>query len=155
LTQADGIKKEIIMRIFASLFVIVLALPVFGVDDGSAKITGSIAAPKALKSFDKLVLEVRLYEYDPRIADKAADLVDMLEVKDFSHTEGKETTETIELGAKAKIKPGMSYYITVFVLDGKDRTYIGDLAHAPNGFAKVLTNGEPREIRGTLRSVKK
>lgn len=143
------------MRILACVFVIAAAFPVFGANDESAKITGTIAAPKALKSFDKLVLEVRLYEYDPRIADKAADLVDKLEVKDFSHVEGKETTETIELGTKAKIKPGMSYYLTVFVLDGKDRTHIGDLAHAPDGFAKVLTNGEPRAIRGTLRPVKK
>lgn len=143
------------MHIFASLFVIASALPVFAADGDSAKITGTIAAPKALKSFDKLTLEVRLYEYDPGIADKAADLVDKLEVKDFSHAEGKETVETIELGAKAKIKPGMSYYVTVFVLDGKDRTHIGDLAHAPDGFAKVLTNGGPRAIRGTLRPVKK
>jgi len=142
------------MRILVALAMIASALPVFAADDDSARITGTVAAQKDLKSFEKLVLEVRLYEYDPRIADKAAELVDKLEVKNFSHTEGKETVETIELGAKAKLKPGKSYYVTVFVLDGKDRTHIGDLAHA-KGFAKVLTNGEPREIKGTLRSVKK
>ena len=142
------------MRIIISLVLLASALPAFAADD-SAKVTGTITAPKSLKSFDKLVLEVRIYEYDPRIADKAADLVDKLEVKDFSHTEGQDTIEKIELGAKAKIKPGLSYYITVFVLDGKDRTHIADLAHAPDGFAKVLSDGQPREIRGMLRSVKK
>jgi hypothetical protein len=29
---------------------------------------------------------------DPRIADKPADLVEKVEVKDFAHTQGKETT---------------------------------------------------------------
>ena len=142
------------MRIIISLVLLASALPAFAADD-SAKVTGTITAPKSLKSFDKLVLEVRIYEYDPRIADKAADLVDKLEVKDFSHTEGQDTIEKIELGTKAKIKPGLSYYITVFVLDGKDRTHIADLAHAPDGFAKVLIDCQPHEIRGMLRSVKK
>ena len=143
------------MRILASVALLTLAVATGCAADDSAKVTGTITASKSLKSFDKLALEVQIFEYDPRIADKAADLVDKLVVKDFSHTEGKETVEKIELGAKAKIKAGMSYYITVFVLDGKDRTHTADLAHAPEGFAKVLTDGQPREIKGTLRSVKK
>ena len=123
--------------------------------DGSTKVTGTITAPKDLKPFDKLVLEVRLYEYDPRIADKAADLVDILIVKDFKHVEGKEEVEKIELGAKAKIGAGKSYYVTVFVLDGETRTHMAELDHAKGNLGKVLTNGAPREIKGTLRSLKK
>ena len=123
--------------------------------DDSTKVTGTITVPKDVKAFSKLVLEVRLYEYDPRIADKAADLVDILIVKDFTHIEGKENVEKIELGAKAKIAAGKSYYVTVFVLDGDTRTHMADLDHAKGNLGKVLTNGAPSEIKGTLRSLKK
>lgn len=143
------------MRRLLSLSLIVFASNAFAADNESTKVTGTATVPKSVASFEKLTLEVRLYAYDPRIADKPADLVDKLEIKNFKHAMGTDTVEKIELGAKGKLDPNLGYYITTFVLDGKERAFIGDIQHAPDGFAKVLTGGQPREITATVRSLKK
>ena len=121
-------------------------------DDANTKVTGTVTVPKDVDSFGKTVLELRLYEYDPRVADTAADLVELLEKKDFRHAKGTDTVEKFEIGAKGKRNADRRYYLTAFVLEGKTRTHIGELDGKP-GLAKVLTDA-PREAKFVVRAVK-
>lgn len=122
-------------------------------EDKTTKVTGTFTVPKEQESFEKLTLEIRLYEYDTRAAGKAADLVEKVEVKNFKHEMGKETVEKFEIGAKGMIKEGKGYYLTVYVLDGETRKSRGDLEN-DKGLGKVLTNGQPREVKVTARQIK-
>jgi hypothetical protein len=74
------------------------------------------------------VLEIRLYKHNPRIADRPADLVEKVEVKDFAHTQGKETTREFVIGAKENLEPKLGYYVTLYILDKGQRTHIGECA---------------------------
>ena len=144
------------MRTF-TLLVAVFALPLFAADppkkdDKTTRVTGTFTVPKEQASFEKLTLEIRLYEYDPKVADKGADLVEKVEVKDFKHEKGKETVEKFEVGAKGMIKDGKAYYLTLYVLDGETRVSRGDLTHDA-GLGKVLTGGHPREVKATARQI--
>jgi len=121
-------------------------------DDKTTRVTGTLTVPKEQMSFDKLTLEIRLYEYDPKTADKGAELVDKVEVKDFKHAMGKETVEKFEIGAKGVVKDGKGYYLTLYVLDGETRVSRGDMSHDA-GLGKVLTNGHPREVKATARQI--
>lgn len=120
--------------------------------DETTKVTGTVTVPKDVESFDRRTLELRLYEYDPRIADKAADLVELVEKKEFKHAKGMDTAEKFEIGAKGKLKADRRYYLTVFVLDGKTRTHIGEL-DGKSGLGKVLIDG-PRDAKFVVRAVK-
>jgi hypothetical protein len=123
-------------------------------DDKTTKVTGTFTVPKEQASFDKLTLEIRLYEYDPKVADKGAELVEKVEVKDFKHEKGKETVEKFEIGAKGKLNDGKGYYMTLYVLDGDTRVSRGDMDH-DKGLGKVLTDGHPREVKATARQIGK
>jgi hypothetical protein len=124
-------------------------------EDTSTKVTGVAVFPKDLPSFDGRVLELRLYAADPRVADKAAELVELVEVKEFKHVTGAETRKEFVIGAKGELKPTMRYYVTAFVLGGKDRTHIGLADHVKEPLNKVLTDGNPREVTIRFREVKK
>lgn len=141
------------MRFRICMSIFFLATPLLAEEEATTKVTGTIVVPDVVASFSKRVLEIRLYEFDPRIADKAATLVDKLEIQDFAHTTGSETKKDIVLGAKGKLNPMRSYYVTIFVLDGQTRTHIGDCDHAKNNLAKVLTNGQPKQVKVTIRPV--
>jgi hypothetical protein len=144
------------MRTFALTIAAIICGTAMAEEPPKAKLTGSIVIPKNVASFEGLVLDVRLYKYDPRIADKAADLVDQWLVKDFSHTSGKDTKKEFALGAKADLEPGMNYYVSCFVLDAKDnRTHMGKCDHDKNGIGKVLTNGQPKEIAIAVSPIKR
>jgi hypothetical protein len=121
-------------------------------DDNTTKVTGTFTVPKEQASFEKLTLEIRLYEYDPKVADKGAELVEKVEVKDFKHEKGKETVEKFEVGAKGTIKEGKGYYLTLYVMDGETRVSRGDLSHDA-GLGKVLTEKHPREVKATARQI--
>lgn len=115
-------------------------------DDTSTKVTGTAVVPKDVPSFDGRVLELRLYAYDPRAAGKAAEVVDKVEVKGFTHIEGKETKKEFAIGAKGELKEGTKYYVTAFVLKGEDRTHVGQADHVKTPLNKVLTDGHPRAV---------
>lgn len=120
--------------------------------DDTTKVTGTVTVPKGVAAFDKRTLELRLYEYDPRLADAPATLVELVEKKDFKHAAGADTVEKFEIGAKGKLKADRKYYLTVFVLDGQTRTHIGE-RDGKAGLGKVLTDG-PREAKFVVRAVK-
>ena len=124
-------------------------------DDTSTKVTGTVIVPKEVPSFDGRVLELRLYAYDPRIADKAATLVEKVDVKGFTHVEGKETKKAFVIGAKGELKPNTKYYVTAFVLKGEDRTHIGQADHVKVPLNKVLTDGNPRTVTIRFKEIGK
>jgi hypothetical protein len=124
-------------------------------DDKTTKVTGTAIIPKDLPSFSGRTLELRLYAHDPRVADRAADLVEKVEVKDFKHETGTETKKEFTIGAKGELKPNMKYYVTAFVLDGEKRTHIGQADHVKEPFNKVITDGNPREITVRFKEVGK
>lgn len=147
------------MRTKCSLLVGIVAVVAFqaGADeprDNKAKVEASVVAPKELADIKGRVLEVRLYKYDPRLADVAATLVEKVEVKDFEHTQGKETKKDVVLGAKSDLEPKMAYYVTVFVLEKDQRTHIGK-CDDKSGICKVLTDGNPNKVMFKLQEVKK
>ena len=122
-------------------------------DPGSTRVSARIKIPAKLPSFTGRTLELRLYEFDPRLADVGAELVDLATQNGFSHTKGKVNKHTIVLGAKGRIKAGRSYYLTCFVLDQGKRTHIGE-KDGRSGLCKVLTGGHPREVDILFRPVR-
>ena len=121
----------------------------------SAKVTGTVVTPKTVKDYAAFTLEVRLYEYHPFIADKPADLVAKLNLKNYGHKAGKETKTQFTIGEDGKIKPGMSYYLTCFVLDAKGKRYLMGEKDAKHGLCKVLTGGTPKKVNLVLRALRK
>jgi hypothetical protein len=121
----------------------------------STKVEGAFVIPKELASFEGRVVEIRLYKHDPRLADAPANLVEKVEIKDFAHTEGKETKKDFVIGAKGVLEPKMGYYVTLFVLQNEKRTHIGECEHSKKDLCKVLTKGAPSKISMKVREVKK
>ena len=120
----------------------------------SAKVTGTIVTPKTVKAYSGLELEIRLYEYHPFIADKAADLVGKFNQKNYAHKTGAEAKTQFILGDASKIKQGMSYYITCFILDAKGKRILMGENNGKRGLCKVLTEGNPNKIALILRDLR-
>ena len=121
---------------------------------GSAKVTGAVITSKTVKNYSGLTLELRLYEYHPFIADKPADLVAKLNLKNYGHKAGEETKTQFTIGEDGKIKPGMSYYLTCFVIDAKGKRYLMGEKDAKRGLCKVLTGGNPNKVKLILRDLR-
>jgi hypothetical protein len=143
------------MRMYALLLPALLLWPVVAPagEKKSTRVEGSMVLPKEVATFEKRVVEIRLYKYDPRIAGKAADLVEKVEFKDFSHTLGTETKKGFVIGAKGMLEPKMGYYLTLFILEGGKRTHIGECEHVKS-LCKVLTDGSPDKVSLKVRAVK-
>jgi len=122
--------------------------------DTSTKVTGTVVVPQDVASFDGRVAELRLYAYDARIAGKAADLVEKVEIKDFTHVTGKETKKEFTIGAKGELKENTKYYVTAFVLKGEERTHLGQADHVKQPLNKVLTDNNPRTITIRFKEIK-
>jgi U3 small nucleolar RNA-associated protein 14 len=123
--------------------------------DTSTKVTGSVIVPKDVPSFEGRVLELRLYASVKNAAERKAELVEKVEIKDFAHTEGAETKKDFTIGAKGELKDNTRYYITAFVLKRDDRTHIGEADHAKGLLNQVLTDGNPREITIRIKEIGK
>ena len=120
----------------------------------SAKVTGTIVTPKTVKAYSGLELEIRLYEYHPFIAGKAADLVGKFNQKNYAHKAGAETKTQFIIGDASKIKQGMSYYITCFILDAKGKRILMGEKNGKRGLCKVLTGGNPNKVILILRDLR-
>ena len=85
-------------------------------------------------------LRIRLWEYDPRIADKGADLFAEKIIDWDSAAQGRGGIE-FELGDRSKANPALSYYITAYLYEnGK----VGDLdsrIYFLGGFNRVTIPG--------------
>jgi hypothetical protein len=118
----------------------------------TAKVTGAFIVPKEVASFDGRTVEIQLYKIHPMLADKAADLVDTVQIPNFAHTGGTETKTEFTIGAKAKLETDMKYYITLFILKDGQRTHMGQV---PGKFlCTVLTQGEPNQVALTVSQVR-
>ena len=123
---------------------------------GPSKLAVTIKVPADVPSFKDQTLEVRLFEFDAKIADKPADKFDQLVIKDFAHENGKETVKEVTLGEKAKggvTRPMRSYYATVFVLRNGVRTHIGEQDGKKGTLCRVFTDGKPSKVNMVLRPV--
>jgi hypothetical protein len=148
--------KVIKMRFaIAAITLLYAAATASAADPIPSKVKASVVVPAELASFEKSRLEIKLWEYDPRLADVKASLFDEVVVKDYAHKKGKETRSAFSLGEKVnggKTSAGKAYYLTVFVTQGDQHTHIGEKDGKP-GMTKVLTDGNPREVTLVLRAV--
>lgn len=121
----------------------------------TTKVEGSFLLAKELGTFAGRVAEVRLYAFDPFLADKGADLVEKIEFAKFAHTQGKETKKSFVIGAKGTLDPKMRYYLTFFILENGNRTHIGACAHSGKDLCKVLTGGQPAKVEIKVREIRR
>ena len=121
-------------------------------DEDKAALTGKVVIPANLASFDSRTLEVKLWQYDPLLADVSADLVDELMVRDYSHKFGTETNTRFALGKPDAVREDRAYYLTVFVTDNGKRTHMGE-KDGERGLCKVLTQGNPDSVEMIVREV--
>lgn len=121
--------------------------------DTSTKVTGTITFPSDHPAANKLKFQILLYEYDPQLADVSATLIEKVEFKDFTHAAGKVTEKKFEIGAKGKLNEQKGYYLASFLLDGDNRVSMGELDNDKGGIGKVLTKGQPREVKITAKPV--
>ncbi|QJW95569.1 hypothetical protein [Frigoriglobus tundricola] len=119
--------------------------------DPSTKVTGTVVVPKEVASFDGRVVELRLYA---RVAGRAADLVEKVEIKDFTHVTGKETKKEFTIGAKGERKENTKYYVTAFILKGEERTHLGQADHVKQPLNAVITDNNPRTITIRFKEIK-
>jgi hypothetical protein len=125
-------------------------------DEPTTKVTGTLIVPKEVASFEGRVIELRLYSIDKRVADKAADLIEKVELKDVTHETGKETKKEFVIGAKGGARVDANrYYVTAFVLKGEGRTHIGQADHVKEPFNKVLTDGNPDKVTIRFKEIGK
>jgi hypothetical protein len=123
-------------------------------EDNTTRVKVAVVIPKDVASFEGRVLELRLFEYDPRAADTTAKLVELVEEKGFKHEQGTETKKELTIGARGKLDPTKGYYVTAFVVYNTQRTHIGQADHVKEPFNKVLTQGQPRDVTIRFRPVK-
>jgi hypothetical protein len=116
-------------------------------------VQGTLIIPKTVNAFTDHTMEILLFEYDPRLADAAATQVDKFAIEKFSHAADQETITPFHVGAKLSPRDDRSYYITVFVLKDGQRTHIGE-RDGKSGLCKVLTDGEPSEVKMVVRAVR-
>jgi hypothetical protein len=144
------------MRLLSPVFVFLCVVTtVRAADPVPSKVTGEVLLPAELASFEKLRLELTLWEYDPRLADASATCFDEVVVKDYAHTKGKDARTAFTLGEKVnggQTNAGKAYYLTVFVTQEGKRTHVGEKDGKP-GLCMVLTEGSPNAVRLTLRAV--
>lgn len=123
------------------------------VEDKSAKVTATIVVPAEVAAYDGLELELRLYEYDPFLADAGATLVEKVNAADRTHEAGKETQQTVVLGAKAKRRDDRRYYVTAFLLKDGKRLLMGE-KDGKRGLGKVLESPKDNTIRLVARDLR-
>jgi hypothetical protein len=109
-----------------------------------------ITIKKSEATFKNAGVWVRLWEFDPRLADASAKLFDSVKIQNVSHTAGSDSSIECQLGDETKLNKMRQYYVTVFVYKngkiGKNKSEIFFL----DGFNKVKL---PGKIEGTLKKL--
>ncbi len=116
-------------------------------------VRGTVLIPGKIGSFKQHTLEIKLWEYDPFLADVGAQLIDRFQVEKYQHQDGQETATPFTVGGKLDPRKDRRYYITVFVLKDGKRTHIGE-KDGKSGLCNVLTNGNPATVKIIARSVR-
>ena len=128
------------MRFF-SILGLLMATIVFAGE--STKVEGGFEIPANVATFSGQLVDIRLYEYDPFLADVGATLIDQVKLKDFGHSKGTATQKSFTLGAKGTTKDRMQYYVTLFVLKDGKRTHMGKV---PDKFMAHVLGTHPRTL---------
>jgi hypothetical protein len=116
-------------------------------------VQGVLVIPKTVGSFEGHTLEIKLWEYDPFLADASAKLIDNFGAKAYGHMQGKSTATAFSVGSKLEPRKDRRYYITVFVVKDGKRTHIGE-RDGESGLCKVLTQGNPASVKMIARAVR-
>lgn len=116
-------------------------------------VQGLVLIPKTVGAFEGHLLEIKLWEYDPLLADVSAILVDEFEINSYKHAEGKKTQTPFVVGSHIEPRKDRRYYITVFVLKEGKRTHIGEQG-GKSGLCKVLTDGNLTSVKIVGRPVR-
>ncbi|KPK50543.1 MAG: hypothetical protein AMK72_01970 [Planctomycetes bacterium SM23_25] len=123
-------------------------------EPAAGTVTGAFIISDGIPSFEGYVLEIKLWQYNPLVADVSATLVGEHVVKGYRHTKGTETKTAFTLRPKDGVKNGMNYYVTAFVLDGGKRTHMGQRDGRP-GLCKVLAQGQPTTVQLIARDLRR
>jgi len=116
-------------------------------------VRGTVLIPGKVGSFKQHTLEIKLWEYDPFLADVGAQLIDRFQVEKYQHQDGQETATPFTVGGKLDPRKDRRYYITVFILKDGKRTHIGE-KDGKSGLCNVLTNGNPATVKIITRPVR-
>jgi hypothetical protein len=117
------------------------------VEDLASAVHGELSFERAPQKGQIASAWVRLWEYDPRIADKAADLFAEQIIEEITVAPGLQRFR-FELGDKSKANPDRNYYITAAIYE-KGR--VGDVnarIYFLDGFNRVKV---PSEFTATLK----
>lgn len=123
------------------------------IDEGGL-VHGTITIPAASTIEPGEKIELKLFEFDPLLADVSAKLVDEKMVDEIPHETGKDTEIPFAIGGDYEVQKGRRYYITVFVLQGETRTHIGEI-DSKRGLNVVLQNGDRSPVQVIMRQLKK
>ncbi len=111
----------------------------------SARVIVRVAIPKTIATFDGETMIIRLFEYDPYLADVSATLVERADKPELSHQSGTADQMTVVVGSDHRLNPKRSYYVTCFIENQDKRTHMGE--EKPRGEpAKVLTDEEKQRV---------
>ena len=116
-------------------------------------VSGVIIVPENTAAFADRTLEVRLFEFDPLLADVGATEIDVWEMANFEHMGADSEQLAFELGKGFQPRLDRSYYITVFSLHDGVRTQIGEL-DGQAGLAKVLQGTFSSRVTMILRELR-
>ncbi|PQO25097.1 hypothetical protein C5Y96_26715 [Blastopirellula marina] len=117
-------------------------------------VQGTITIPDSTTVEQGETIEVKLFEFDPLLADAPAKLIDEKILTEIQHETGPSTEIPFALGSDLEVQKDCRYYITVFVLQGSDRTHIGEI-EGKRGLNVVLQNGDRSPVNLILRPLKK
>lgn len=116
-------------------------------------VQGLLVIPEGVPSFKDQTLDIRLYEYDPFLADAPAKLADSFPKKKMSHEQGTKTELKFAVGEKLEPRKDRRYYLTVFLLENGQRIHIGE-KDGKNGIGSVVFKNNTSSIKIIVRPVR-
>ena len=143
------------MKIFKTVLLFSLFF-LLGCSNSTPPINKSTTLDVTVKSdsncaFKNEILKIRLYSYNPMLADVSATLVE--EITKTLNTPSQPFLYQTKIGTKTYRDPKLKYYLTVLVVDQNNkRTYYG-YKNGKKGLAKVLEGGSSREILMILKPI--
>lgn len=106
-------------------------------DQTNLAISGKLTIRSEEESFARATAWIRVWEYDPFLADAAAKQFGEARVADINHDNGTETEIPFSIGDAENISPERKYYITVFIYRDGKVGQVGKEMFFLDGFNKV------------------